>query len=111
MTLTTYSDRETAETMKAAIGGAATLFLTVGILPAILHAAYFYTTDNVTAVDIGCGEDQFRTTSRISCASKCREMNCYKFRYENGVCKITDSKLSQQTPTKEGFYRKVCSHE
>ena len=100
-------DRRSEEKMKTSCG-ALSLLLTVAILPIIIHAAYFYTTDKVAAANISCDEEY--QTSLTWCALLCSGMNCYRFRVMNGVCKITRRKLSQQSAKREVFYRKVFFH-
>ena len=88
------------------------MFLAAAILPTVINIEYFYTTDKVVAADIGCIEHDFTASSIISCGVKCSEIGCYKFRFENGRCKLTRRRLSHpRLNVQQAFYRKVLFQE
>ena len=76
---------------------------------ALVYTSYFYTTENVDPGDISCNKEHFGVTSESSCAHKCTELDCYRFREKNGVCSIVRRKTpsTSKSSSNEIAFKKV----
>ena len=83
------------------------LLLAMTEASALVYTSYFYTTENVDPGDISCNKEHFGVTSESSCAHKCTELDCYRFREKNGVCSIVRRKTPSKSSSNEIAFKKV----
>ena len=75
---------------------------------AIAAASYFYNPDNMPSAGTVSVEEKFQTISKIYCAAKCSEVDCYEFWWNSGICNIRKPRTSQSCGKVALFRLKVC---
>ena len=88
--------------------GVAAFALSITISIAASYTQYFYTTENVPTADIICDEEVSRSSSELSCAAKCAEQRCYRYRWNDGMCSVRKTNTSRPSGQQIFYYKKVC---
>ena len=80
----------------------------ISITAASVFSSSFYTTDTISEVDIDCATEEYSMNNEHECAVQCERMDCYKFLFVNGKCKIRRKKMAAVKSGKTiSVYKKV----
>ena len=84
-----------SQKMKASRIGVSAVCIAISIAAAASNAVYFFSTNHASTANTICEEETFRASSTISCAFRCTQMHCSRFRWNKGVCRVRRRSTSQ----------------